>query len=363
MEAVQSSAVFARGGEAPVVTSAPAPTESAAASEQRMARAFKAMIPTRLNLVLATFFAAAQLYILAGYALGIVPAGWPANTLLVFAVLTTYSCWVLIHEAIHSMLSPSRVANHRVARVLSVLHGSPFAVLKIVHLLHHKYNRVEDYAETYDPAKTSRFRASLHHYYTVLAGRYWSEVLACFVVWLPQARRDRTIAGLMGTGEMGTRLTQAFARKDTLREARTDAALVLALLIGAFVLARHAPLPLVAALAGRALLISFFDDAYHYGTARNLPEAPQPARNHALGPSWIILHFNHHGLHHRFPSLPWKGLAAKAREEGMVFDGHFVPSALRQLRGPIALLDLPAPAPLVARAGQAPTTRTSNVEC
>jgi fatty acid desaturase len=204
----------------------------------------------------------------------------------------------------------------------------------------------------------------VHHYYTVLAGRYWSEVLACFVVWLPQGRRDRTIQQLLGDGEMASRLKQTMARKDTLGEARLDAALTLGLLVGAFWLYRHDVLVLIAALSGRALLISFFDDAYHYGTARNLPEAPQPARNHSLGPAWIVLNFNHHGLHHRYPSLPWKALSSKAREEGLVFDGSYLSSALRQLRGPIPILELPAPAPTGdARASQPSHARTSNVEC
>jgi fatty acid desaturase len=322
-------------------------------------RSFKALIPARLNLLLAMSFVAAQLFVLALYPLNLISTPSLATAVLVVAVVLAYPCWVLIHEAIHSMLSPHRRINHGLGRLLGVLHGSPFAVLKLVHLMHHKYSRVEDYAEVYDPARTSRLKAAIHHYYTVLAGRYWSEVLACFVVWLPQGRRDRVIRNLIGDGEMGKRIASNFSRRDTLREARTDAVVCLALLVAAFVLYRHHVLVLIAALSGRALLISFFDDAYHYGTARNLPEAPQPARNHELGPSWIVLHFNHHGLHHRYPSLPWRALPAKAREEGLVYDGGYVSSALRQLRGPIPLSELPAPAPVVGhRARQATNVRT-----
>lgn len=341
-------------------TASEAQGRSSSGAEGVAARSFKALIPVRLNLLLATLFVVAQLYVLALYPLNLLGTPWLAVAVLVAAVVLAYPCWVLIHEAIHGMLSPHRRINHWLGRLLGVLHGSPFAVLRLVHLLHHKYSRVEDYAEVYDPARTTRFKAAVHHYYTVLAGRYWSEVLACIIVWLPRGRRDRVIRNLIGDGEMGRRIASNFSRRDTLVEARTDAVVCLAVLVAAFVLYRHHVLVLVAALSGRALLISFFDDAYHYGTARNLPEAPQPARNHELGPSWIVLNFNHHGLHHRYPSLPWKALPAKAREEGLVFDGGYVSSALRQLRGPIPLTELPAPAPLAGpRARHATNARTS----
>ncbi|WP_437303221.1 fatty acid desaturase [Sorangium sp. So ce388] len=331
----------ARTSDAPVeVQAASVPGAASTAS-----RSYKALIPARLNLLLAAIFGVSQAYFLVLYPLGLIREPSAAIAALVVSVALAYPSWVLIHEGIHNMLYPARDANDRVSRLLSILHGSPFAVLKLVHLLHHKYNRVEDYAEAYDPARTSWSRAAVHHYYTVLAGRYWSEVLACLIVWLPQGRRDRVIKDLIGDGEMGRRIKSTLAKKSTLQEARTDAALCLALLGASFWLYRHDVWVLLAALSGRALLVSFFDDAYHYGTARNLPEAPQPARNHELGPSWIVLHFNHHGLHHRYPSLPWSALPAKAREEGLVYDGGFVASALRQLRGPIPISELPAPAP------------------
>src|SRR4051812_44268438 len=102
---------------------------------------FKTLISARLNLLLAVVFAAAQLYMLVLYPLGVIATPSRAIAALVASVLLTYPCWILIHEAIHSMLSAERVTNHLLGRLLSILHGSPFGVLRLVHLLHHKFNR------------------------------------------------------------------------------------------------------------------------------------------------------------------------------------------------------------------------------
>ncbi|WP_157170920.1 hypothetical protein [Nocardia araoensis] len=36
--------------------------------------------------------------------------------------------------------------------MLAVLYGSPLALLKAGHLLHHRYNRTRERAQVYDPA-------------------------------------------------------------------------------------------------------------------------------------------------------------------------------------------------------------------
>jgi fatty acid desaturase len=100
----------------------------------------------------------------------------------------------------------------------------------------------------------------------------------------------------------------------------------------------------------RAFLISFLDYLYHYAS-------PLGDRLHGYNlrlPRWLsplILNFNYHGIHHRFPALPWRSLARVFRNERLVFDNDYLPQALSQLRGPLTRETLEA---LLARKPTAP---------
>ena len=53
------------------------------------------------------------------------------------------------------------------------------------------------------------------------------------------------------------------------------------------------------------------------------------------------MNFNFHGIHHVNPTIPWLHLPhAFEAQAGHYYGGYFA-AALRQLRGPIALQDLP----------------------
>jgi fatty acid desaturase len=47
-----------------------------------------------------------------------------------------------------------------------------------------------------------------------------------------------------------------------------------------------------------------------------------------------------HGIHHRNPAVPWKGLPSVFREHGAVYHGNYLAAAARQLNGPVALQEL-----------------------
>jgi fatty acid desaturase len=97
---------------------------------------------------------------------------------------------------------------------------------------------------------------------------------------------------------------------------------------------------LVAALLTRGFLISFLDNVYHYETtvgdifyAKNLRLAPLLSK--------LLLHFNLHGVHHVNPAVPWIHLPKAFHAGTRQFQGGYFAASARQLRGPIALQDLP----------------------
>ena len=49
----------------------------------------------------------------------------------------------------------------------------------------------------------------------------------------------------------------------------------------------------------------------------------------------MILNFNYHGIHHRFPALPWRALESVFTDERLVFDNDYVTQAVSQLKGPM----------------------------
>lgn len=91
---------------------------------------------------------------------------------------------------------------------------------------------------------------------------------------------------------------------------------------------------LLAALAARALVVSVADNAYHYGTAL---DAPLEAMNLRLPRALevLVLAFNLHGVHHRYPGLAWHSLRPAFEADRTRFDLGWFTALGRQLRGPI----------------------------
>ena len=77
-------------------------------------------------------------------------------TLIPIALLNnTY--WALVHDTFHGSFSPSARANVAAGRVLAILFGAPFHLLRLGHLLHHGFNRTErETIEVYDDAGSGR---------------------------------------------------------------------------------------------------------------------------------------------------------------------------------------------------------------
>jgi fatty acid desaturase len=248
--------------------------------------------------------------------------------------------WALLHEAIHHNLATRAGVNVGLGRALAILHGSPFRVLQVGHLLHHRYSRtVRERTEVYDASRTTRLRVAPAYYARLLGGLYFGELLANLLCFLPARtlahirirvdKPDSVLGALVGT----------LASPPRLREVRIDALLVISI-YGASAAAYGAYWPvLVGALCLRALLISLNDNVYHYGTALDDERyAKNLAAPRAL--SALMLNFNLHGAHHEDPRLAWQRLPAKIRASGTDTTEPWLRAVIAQLRGPLAAEDL-----------------------
>ncbi|WP_280219701.1 fatty acid desaturase family protein [Nocardia neocaledoniensis] len=289
--------------------------------------------PVNIGLVvLATTIGTCQLFVVP--LLLRVDAAW--GWLLVPLVLTTTPFWSLIHEAIHGALLRDRSRNDRVGRLLAVLYGSPFAMLKAGHLLHHRYSRVRERTEIYDPAVTSRLGAAATFYPKLLGGLYLLEVIALVLAVLPARVIKAVGRRAEAPDSVGGLLLDRVAQPAVLDKFRTDAAAIVVVHTLALLAYGAHWWMLLAALGGRALIVSLSDNAYHYGTDLDAPRAamnlraPRPLERFALN-------FTLHDVHHRHPGLRWYELRERFDAEGGRYHLGFLGAVARQFRGPIPL--------------------------
>lgn len=301
-----------------------------------------AVIPCGLNYFLAGMHLLLNLYQFFVLPIFLLPLnlGWALTLVPITALNNPF--WSLIHEAIHDMFHPSRRINMVAGRLLSVFFGSPFRVLRVTHLMHHRLNRSPlEGTELYDPEKASRLRASLGYYFQILGGLYLLEVVSPLPFFLPRPLLLRLQGSFFSGDNLGGILFKNLVRDESVREMRSDGFAVLVLFaLSAFCYGRHWELLLIVLLV-RAFLISFLDNVYHYRTPVN---GIFYAHNLWLPPffSKLLLHFNLHGIHHRNPTLPWITLSQVFKKEAKQFDGNYFAAAVCQLVGPVPLSELPA---------------------
>jgi fatty acid desaturase len=160
-----------------------------------------ASIPTAANTGLLTLVIGAN--ILCGLALPIVllpQSGYWLLLLIPFTALTV-AHWALIHEAVHGHLHPRHRVNEALGRLLGVLFGGSFAVLRFGHLSHHTLNsRPSERAELYDPAAVPRWRATVAFYLRLFWGLYLAEFLSSLVCFLPRRPWAPSCAGCSTRG-------------------------------------------------------------------------------------------------------------------------------------------------------------------
>lgn len=307
-------------------------------------------VPERLNAALAGLYVLTHtaFYVVLPVVLLPQSAWW--GLLLTGFVLATPFYWALAHESLHGSLFDDYRRNKIAGRVLCVLFGAPYQVLRFGHLIHHRFARSRfDSMEVYDPQKSSFLAASGEYYFRLCGGLYLTELAGNLIAFLPRKPLGAVVRFLFrrrdGNGpDIAPLAVRAYTDPTKLRSIRVDSAAALAVLALAFVLYEAAWWMLALALFGRGLIQSLIDNAPHYNTPINRPDY---ALNLAL-PRWAglaMLNFNCHRVHHVEPALSWVHLSNRATAQKQVFERSWLSAVLIQLRGPVRFDLLPATEP------------------
>jgi fatty acid desaturase len=298
-----------------------------------------------LNYGLCVGHLALNMFVLFVFPLLLLPNPGAAVWIVVAISCTSNGLFAVLHEAIHRSLAPTArlpwvgiSMNDLLGRVVGICFGSPFDFVATAHVTHHSVNRTQDeHIEVYDDSGTAAGRRSfvIGYYFFLLGGLYKAELLVPMVFWLPKRIAQSMVTWAFGADPMATQvLRRIFRSPYHLRAIRIDAGVIFASIALSSVLFGRYWWILAIHFLIRAFLISFLDYLYHYGS-------PLGDRIHGYNlrlPRWlsaVILNFNYHGIHHRFPALPWRSLERVFIDEALVFDNDYVTQAVSQLKGPM----------------------------
>jgi fatty acid desaturase len=299
-------------------------------------------IPQGINIGLLILHTAAILFQLFILPLYFLPKGIGWSLMLVPIAALNNPLWALLHESIHDVFNASFAVNRAAGRWLSVLFGSPFGVLRLTHLSHHKFNRspLEKGTEMYKADETSRLMAALKYYFYILCGVYLLEVCSALLFAMSKKAFRKLAERLTKQGDAQEKwLAGKFLNDRRLREIRVDGLTIL-LLYGMSVYCYRGHWSLfVGLIAIRALLISLMDNIYHYGTAIEITVS---GHNLSL-PRFLaagLLNFNFHRVHHAHPNVPWTGLPRLYAQNADYCDDNFFVALFRQFLGPLTVEQL-----------------------
>ena len=257
--------------------------------------------------------------------------------LLLPIVILTPMHWGLFHEAIHYSLIRGPARNRRLGRVLGILLGFSWDVVRFGHLTHHRANRHALDRPDIIPPNRSWLAAALPYYVKLLGGHAAMTAGLAALAFLPspalrgvlqRAGRDPSLAAISETA------LAYFGDRARVRRIRTDFACSSLLLAIALVLWSGAEMALLLSILGRMLIISLLDNAHHYGTPLDIGAASiNTAAPRWLG--WLLLNQNLHHIHHSRPQLGWRELVDAFRESNGRYQGQWACVVIRQLRGPL----------------------------
>ena len=314
-------------------------------------RSTKLSISQNINFSLAAAHIFANIFQLVILPLYFLPKNiWWSLVLLPIAAMNN-PFWSLIHEAIHDLLDSSQRVNLAIGRLLAIFFGSPFHILRLTHLSHHKFNRspLEKGTEIYNPKEVSKFKAACGYFFYILCGLYLLEVSSTLIFFLPAKVFRKMRQRLVDRGNIQEKwLARKFMDDKLIRQIRIDGiAIFLIFGLSAFCYREHWQC-LVSLLMVRIFLISFMDNVYHYRTPLHVTIS---GHNLSLPRifSTFLLNFNLHHVHHTNPSVPWTKLPEVFARQSEKFDSNLFSAAFHQLYGPIPLRDLEKPSAVIKK--------------
>ncbi len=240
--------------------------------------------------------------------------------------------WGLIHEGIHKNLSPDVADNDRMSRVLAILMGTSFHVLRFGHLMHHKLNRDWHSERVAQPTVGAR----AYYYANLFFGLYLGEIVTALMLTLLPCKQFMRLARasfLKGYDEVAIAGERFFYERGHVKFVRRDMVIAIGIYITAFMIAGAHWSVLLGFLFGRALVVSFLDNIYHYDTPDDNSKAGKELTLPEFA-SLALLRSNFHETHHLNPDVPWHALPQVHEAQGRSFDGSWVAHARMQLNGP-----------------------------
>lgn len=259
---------------------------------------------------------------------------WLMASLLFIYALFSYSYWQVLHESFHQHLLPHKKANLILGRSLAILFGAPYHVLKTGHLTHHAMNRTPgDQTEIiYSTDRKTKRALTLKYYVWILGGLYIAEMLGMAAAFIPKKTLSAMAKKAESHNPVKARVLLGLAQHQAAM--RIDSVLILLTIISSAYLYGASAWLLLMVFLIRALMVSLFDNIYHYGTSL---EERKNALNLALpnSISLLFLHANYHGAHHQNPTIPWHQLPDTLN--GKAFDKPFGRQVLAELKTPIYL--------------------------
>ena len=176
-----------------------------------------------INATLAIIYAGVNVFQFFVLPLWLLPKNIHWAWIVVPLALLTNPFWSLIHEAIHDLFHPKRAVNAFAGRALAIFFGSPFRILRMSHLVHHKLNRLPvEGTEYFDRQKTSKAAAAPGYFFQILLGLYLVELISPLFFFLPRGVLKRFKERCLRPESVSALLMQNWLGDDALREIRRD---------------------------------------------------------------------------------------------------------------------------------------------